>query len=110
MDEPSAIIVFMTAPSPDKANEIAHALVNEKLAACATIIPRVQSLYWWEGKINRDEEVLIIAKSQHTLFPEIMQRVKSLHSYEVPEIISLPIIDGLPAYLDWLKNVIKKTL
>ena len=110
MNAPSAIIIFITAPTSDKANEIAHALVHERLAACATIIPQITSIYWWEGKLCRDEEVMILAKSQKALFPEIMNRVQSLHSYEVPEIVSIPIVDGLPAYLDWLKTVTKQTL
>ena len=107
MDAPSAIIIFITAPTSDKANEIADALVNERLAACATIIPQIKSIYWWEGKLCRDEEVMILAKSQKALFPEIMSRVQSLHSYEVPEIVSIPIVDGLPAYLEWIKTVTK---
>jgi periplasmic divalent cation tolerance protein len=107
MNEAAAIVVFITAPTSDKGEEIARALVTEGVAACASIIPRITSIYSWDGKICQDEEVLIVVKSRGSLFPAIRDRVKSLHSYDVPEIISLPIIDGLPDYLDWLKNVTK---
>ena len=107
MDEVPAIVIFITAPTLDKAEEIAHALVTEGLAACASIIPQIRSVYRWEGKLCQDEEVMVLVKSRKTLFPEIRDRVKSLHSYEVPEIISLPIIDGLPEYLNWIKTVTK---
>jgi len=107
MDEAAAIVIFITAPTPEKGEEIARALVTEGIAACASIIPRIKSVYSWDGKICEDEEVLLLVKSRKCLFPEIRDRVKSLHSYDVPEIISLPIIDGLPEYLDWLKSVTK---
>lgn len=107
MDEAVAIVIFITAPTFDKGEEIARALVTEGIAACASIIPRITSIYRWDGKICQDEEVLIVVKSRKSLFPEIRDRVKSLHSYDVPEIISLPIIDGLPDYLQWLKKATK---
>lgn len=107
MDEAVAIVIFITAPNPDKGEEIARALVTEGIAACASIIPRITSIYRWDGKICQDEEVLIVVKSRKSLFPEIRDRVKSLHSYDVPEIISLPVIDGLPDYLHWLNNATK---
>jgi periplasmic divalent cation tolerance protein len=105
MDEAAAIVIFITAPTADKGEEIARLLVSEGIAACASIIPRIRSVYNWNGKICEDEEVLLLVKSRKSLFPAIRDRVKSVHSYDVPEIISLPISDGLPEYLDWLKNV-----
>ena len=107
MDEAEAIVIFITAPSIEKGEEIARVLVTQGIAACASIVPRIKSIYSWEGRVCEDEEVLLLVKSRTSLFPAIRDRVKSLHSYDVPEIIALPVIDGLPAYLDWLKNATK---
>ena len=107
MDNKSAIIIFITASSEEEAKEIAAALVNEKLVACVNIIPKIHSIYWWEGKVCQDDEVMLISKSKQSLFPAIMDRVKSLHSYKVPEIISFPISEGLPEYLNWIEEVTK---
>ena len=107
MDNKSAIIIFITASSDEEAKKVATALVNEKLVACVNIIPKIHSIYWWEGKVCQDDEVMLISKSKQSLFPAIMDRVKSLHSYKVPEIISFPISEGLPEYLNWIEEVTK---
>jgi periplasmic divalent cation tolerance protein len=107
MNQSAAIVILITAPTPEKGEEIARALVTEGIAACASIVPRITSIYSWEGKVCKDEEVLLLVKSRSSLFPAIRDRVKSLHSYDVPEIISLSISDGLPEYLDWLKTATK---
>ena len=107
MDNKSAIIIFITASSEEEAKKVATALVNEKLVACVNIIPKIHSIYWWEDKVCQDDEVMLIAKSKQSLFPAIMDRVKSLHSYKVPEIISFPISEGLPEYLNWIEEVTK---
>ncbi len=107
MDNKSAIIIFITASSDEEAKKVAIALVNEKLVACVNIIPKIHSIYWWEGKVCQDDEVMLISKSKQSLFPAIMDRVKSLHSYKVPEIISFPISEGLPEYLNWIEEVTK---
>ena len=107
MDEAAAIVIFITAPTPDTGEEIGRILVTEGLAACVNIIPRITSVYIWEGKICKDEEVLLLVKSRKSLFPAIRDRVKLMHSYDIPEIISLPIIAGLQEYLDWLKSATK---
>ncbi len=107
MDNKSAIIIFITASSEEEAKKVATALVNEKLVACVNIIPKIHSIYWWEGKVCQDDEVMLISKSKQSLFPAIMDRVKSLHSYKVPEIISFPISEGLPEYLNWIEEVTK---
>ena len=107
MDKKSAIIIFITASSEEEAKKVATALVNEKLVACVNIIPKIHSIYWWEGKVCQDDEVMLISKSKQSLFPAIMDRVKSLHSYKVPEIISFPISEGLPEYLNWIEEVTK---
>ncbi|MEE8381720.1 MAG: divalent-cation tolerance protein CutA [Thermodesulfobacteriota bacterium] len=107
MDKKAAIIVFITASSEEEATKIATTLVEEKLVACVNIIPKIRSVYWWEGKVCQEDEVMLVSKSTKSLFPAIMDRVKSLHSYQVPEIISFPISEGLPEYLNWIEDVTK---
>ena len=107
MDNSSAIIVLITASSVQEGENIAKSLVEEKLVACVNIIPQIKSIYWWEGKICTDEEVMLISKTKQSLFTALMNRVKSLHSYEVPEIISFPISKGSPEYLNWIEKVSK---
>jgi periplasmic divalent cation tolerance protein len=107
MDKKAAIITFITAPSEEEATKIATTLVEEKLVACVNIIPKIRSVYWWEGKVCQEDEVMLVSKSTKSLFPAIMDRVKSLHSYQVPEIISFPISEGLPEYLNWIEDVTK---
>ena len=105
MDKTSAIIIFITASSSEEAQNIATALVEEKLVACVNIIPQIRSIYWWEGKVCQDDEVMLISKTKQSLFTTLMDRVKVLHSYEVPEIIAFPISEGSPEYLSWIENV-----
>jgi periplasmic divalent cation tolerance protein len=95
-------VVFITAPGEDEAAGIAKTLVEEKLAACVNIIRNVRSIYRWQGKIQDDAEVLLIVKTQNSRFRALCERVKELHSYEVPEVISLPITQGSQDYLKWL--------
>jgi periplasmic divalent cation tolerance protein len=96
------IIVLITAGSEEEAHRIAELLVKEKKAACVNIVPRVDSLFWWEGKLDSAPESLLLVKTKASLFPEIVELVKRTHSYEVPEIIALPIIAGSGDYLKWL--------
>jgi len=105
MNEKSYIIIFITAPSDEEAKKIATTLVNEKLVACVNIIPKIHSIYWWENKVCQEDELMLIAKSTQSLFPSIIDRVKSLHSYKVPEILSFPLSEGLPEYLNWIEEV-----
>lgn len=96
------IVVFITAPDEGFANKIARLLVEEKLAGCVNIIKDVRSVYFWQGKIEDEPEVLLIIKSKRERFAQLRDRVRSVHSYTVPEIIALPIIDGSEDYLRWL--------
>jgi periplasmic divalent cation tolerance protein len=100
-------VVFMTAASREEAETIAAALVEEKLAACVNILSAVQSVYWWEGKICREQEVFLMAKTRTNLFSRLAAKVKALHSYKVPEIIMLPISEGSAEYLQWIEDVTK---
>ena len=96
------IIVYVTAGSPAEGDRLARALVDERLAACVNRIATVQSVYRWEGKLEQSEEQLLIIKTQRRLFAALEKRVRELHSYSVPEVVALPIIEGSQDYLRWL--------
>jgi periplasmic divalent cation tolerance protein len=98
------IIIFITVGSEEEAHRIAESLVKGKKAACVNIVPRVDSLFWWEDELDSARESLLLVKTKALLFPEIVELVKRMHSYEVPEIIALPIIAGSEDYLKWLDN------
>jgi periplasmic divalent cation tolerance protein len=97
------VIVLITASSKEEAVNIGRALVDEHLGACVNVVPEVFSLFFWEGKTQNAREALLIVKSRLSLLDKIIARVKSLHSYSVPEVIALPIIAGSQEYLDWVK-------
>ncbi len=98
----SYIIVIMTTPNIKEAENIVRVLLGEKLIACANIVGPVSSLFWWQGKIDEASEILVFMKSHRSLFERISERVREIHSYEVAEILALPIIAGSLPYLDWL--------
>ncbi len=98
----SHMIVIMTTPNKEEAEKIVRTLLREKLIACANIVAPVSSLFWWQGKIEETNEALIFMKSHRSLFGRISERVREIHSYEVPEILALSIIAGSPPYLNWL--------
>ena len=100
-----AVVVLVTCGSEEEAAKIANSLIEECLAACVNIISPVRSIYRWEGKIWDEKEWVLIIKTQRKRFEELEKKVKSLHSYSVPEIIALPIVEGNPAYLKWLKEM-----
>ncbi len=97
-------IVLVTAGSEQEASTIGRTLVEEHLAACANIVPRIRSIYRWQGKIYDEQESLIIIKTRTSQFEAVQKRVKELHSYEVPEIICFPVARGLPQYLEWVNT------
>ncbi len=99
------IVVFITASNEEEAAKIARALVEGRLAGCVNIVKGIRSIYIWQGKIEDESEVLMIAKTRRELFEALLEKVKGLHSYSVPEIIALPIVEGSPDYLNWLKEV-----
>jgi len=96
------IVVFITAGSHEEARMIGDTLISQRKAACVNIIPQINSLFRWEGKIEGDRESLLLVKTRAELFPEIVDAVKSIHSYDVPEIIALPIVEGSQDYLKWI--------
>jgi periplasmic divalent cation tolerance protein len=101
MSEP--IAVFITAANKEEARLLAETLVNNRLAACVQILPDMESVYRWQGVIERQAEVLLIAKTKRDKFAELETEVRRIHSYETPEIIALPITDGSTSYLEWLR-------
>jgi uncharacterized protein involved in tolerance to divalent cations len=102
------IVVYVTAGSAEEGERIATALVEERLAACVNRVSGVSSTYRWEGKIEVAEEELLIVKSRRDLFERLKTRIAELHSYSVPEIIALPILDGSESYLKWLDEELAK--
>jgi periplasmic divalent cation tolerance protein len=101
--EDESLVVFITAPSEEIAEKIADLLVKQKLAACVNLWSPIYSVYSWEGKVCKDEEVLMLVKTRASLFEDrLIPAVKSIHPYQLPEIIGLPIRMGLPGYLEWI--------
>lgn len=96
------IVVFVTTSSLDEAKMIGRALVEQKLAACANIVPGLTSIFRWEGKLSEESEVLVILKSRHPLFNRLREVVTSLHSYAVPEVIAMAVVEGAEPYLKWI--------
>lgn len=96
------VVIFITASSYEEARKVADSLVTQKKAACVNIVPKVNSLFRWKGKIEDAEENFLVVKTRAKLFSEVVSTVKAVHSYEVPEIIALPIIEGNPDYLKWI--------
>ncbi len=97
-----ALVVFCTCSSRDEALKLAHAVVSEEAAACVNIIPLVESVYRWEGKIESAQEVLLLIKTTRERFAALRDLLVKLHSYDTPEVIAVPVVAGLPKYLEWL--------
>ncbi|MFN3814359.1 MAG: divalent-cation tolerance protein CutA [Aquificaceae bacterium] len=95
------LVVFITSPT-DKAQEIAKYIIDSKLGACVNIVPEVSSIYWWKGNVEYERESLLVVKTSERKFKELVERVKSVHPYSVPEIIALPIVGGNEGYLKWI--------
>jgi periplasmic divalent cation tolerance protein len=101
------VVVFVACASKREAERISSRLLNEKLIACANIIEGVKSSFWWKGKLDKAIEVLIVMKTVRKNFMKIQKRVKELHSYEVPEIVAVPIVEGESGYLKWIDESTK---
>ena len=101
------IIVFVTTASKHEAEEIVQHLLGDKLVACGNIVGPVTSFFRWSGKGERAEEFLVFLKTRKDLFQRLSDVVKTLHGYEVPEILAVPVVDGSKDYLDWLENCLK---
>ena len=102
MQQPSYIVVLITTKDAEEAQKIAKALLKRRQAACVNIVPEVDSHFWWQDKLDSGQESLLIVKTKESLLPDIIKLVKKIHSYDVPEIIALPIVGGSEEYLDWI--------
>ena len=103
-NEIDKVVVFITVGTEQEADNIARLLVEQRKAACVNIIPKVHSLFWWQGKIDSAQEILLIAKTRASLLPQVINLVQEAHSYDVPEVLVLPIIGGNEDYLTWIVN------
>jgi periplasmic divalent cation tolerance protein len=101
------IVVLSTCASAEEADKIARALVEKRLAACVNILPAVRSIYRWKGAIEDDQETLLLIKSSRALFGDLRTEIQKLHSYEIPEAIAIPIVDGLERYLEWMAGALR---
>lgn len=101
------IVVYVTAGSAEEADRLARTLVDEKLAACVNRIKSVQSIYRWQGQVEQSDEELLIIKTRKDLFSVLEKRVRELHSYDVPEIVAVPLLAGSPEYLSWLQDQVQ---
>ncbi|MCU0808218.1 MAG: divalent-cation tolerance protein CutA [Candidatus Contendobacter sp.] len=100
----SPLIILCTCPDLATAERIAETVVGERLAACVNIVPGLTSIYYWEGQIQRDAELLLLIKTRQEVYPLLEARIRQLHPYQIPEIIALPIQTGAAAYLDWIAD------
>ena len=107
MEQIANVVIFITTSTDEEAQKIAEVLLNQRKAACINIVPRVSSLFWWQGKRDSAQESLLIVKSKISLLNEIVTLVKENHSYAIPEIIALPIVGGNQDYLDWIDHEVK---
>src|SRR5580692_676259 len=98
------IVVLSTCGSPDQAQRLAHALVEKRLAACVNIISGVRSVYRWKEAIEQEEEVLLVIKTSRPLLEDLRSEIERLHSYEVPEVIAMQVVDGSERYMAWLER------
>jgi periplasmic divalent cation tolerance protein len=105
-----AILILTNMPDAQSAHALARRLVELKLAACVNILPCVHSIYRWQGAIEEANEITVMIKTTHVRYAEIESAIKENHPYQVPEIIALPVVEGLPAYLGWITQETKKDL
>ncbi len=101
------VLIYITTSDAEEAKRIGRRILKERLAACANILEKVQSVYWWNGKLEESGEALLLLKSKKNKVKEIIAMVKKLHSYENPAILALPILEGSEEYLQWIEGEIR---
>ena len=101
------VVLFITTTTAEEARRISEVLLNERKAACVNIVPKVSSLFWWQDKIESAEENLLIVKTKAPLLNEVVRLIIENHSYEVPQVIALPIVGGNQDYLEWIDKEVK---
>eukprot|EP00005_Dracoamoeba_jomungandri_P004532 CAMPEP_0174254698 /NCGR_PEP_ID=MMETSP0439-20130205/4019_1 /TAXON_ID=0 /ORGANISM="Stereomyxa ramosa, Strain Chinc5" /LENGTH=110 /DNA_ID=CAMNT_0015336441 /DNA_START=218 /DNA_END=550 /DNA_ORIENTATION=+ len=104
MDDQKKVIAYVTVPNQTTADNIADVLLEKRLVACVNIIPGIKSKYVWNGKVETDQELLLMMKTMRSHVPQLIETVKANHGYDVPEVIVTDIKDGNPDYLDWIKS------
>lgn len=107
MEASPCIVLLITTATAEEAQRISRVLLEQKKVACVNILPRVNSLFWWQGKLDSAEESLLIVKTKASQLSEIVPLVKELHSYDIPELIALPIIGGNQDYLEWIQKEVR---
>ncbi len=105
----SAVMVYITAGDKQEAEKVGKALVESKTAACVNIVEDMQSMFWWNGGVEKDNEVVVVAKTKVGLVSELTEAVKSVHSYDCPCVVAIPVIDGNPEFLQWIQEETKDT-
>lgn len=108
MEKPAYIVLIITTPTNEEAQRISRALLEQRKVACVNIVPRVSSLFWWQGKIDSARESLLIVKTTASQLNELVTLVKEIHSYDVPEIVAMPIVGGNQDYLEWIGKEVKQ--
>ena len=103
----SANLIYMTAGSVEEARTIGKELVASRLAACVNIVDHMQSIYMWEGEVQNDDEVIMIAKTTRDCVADVVKKIKTMHSYDCPCVISLPVLDGNPEFLSWIESEVE---
>lgn len=96
------LILLLTAPNAENARQIARTLVEKRLAACVNLVPNITSIYRWEGQVQEEAEVLLIAKTHRLRLEALQAEIQAIHPYQVPELLALPVVAGLEAYLNWV--------
>ncbi len=102
MEESDTVVILITTSTDEEAHKIADVLLTQRKIACVNIVPRVNSFFWWQDKVDSAQESLLIIKTKASLLSEIVRLVREIHSYDVPEIIALPIVGGNQDYLEWI--------
>ncbi|MEW5975870.1 MAG: divalent-cation tolerance protein CutA [Acidobacteriota bacterium] len=101
------IVVLVTCGNRGEAEAIAHGLVEARLAACVNIVPGITSYYWWENKLTEDQEILLLIKTSRSRYGELEKEILRLHSYGVPEVIAVPVVEGAHNYLNWIEESLR---
>lgn len=102
-------LMYMTVPTREEALNIGNALVSQRLAACVNVLPHMHAIYWWQGDMESGDEVVLLAKTRASLVQKVINKVTAMHSYECPCVVSIPIAEGYPPFLEWIFEETRNT-